>query len=58
MWHLFPEEACAGFPGTDVALCLPDMAGSPCTAAPSRWPRMESTPGPGAKMTISVGLRP
>lgn len=43
MWHLFPGEACPGFPWTDVALCLPDSPGSPCTTAPSRWPRMEST---------------
>ena len=49
MRHLFPGEACPGFPWTDVALCLPDTAGSLYTAAPSRWPRTEFTPGPSSK---------
>lgn len=57
MWHLFPEEARSGFLWTDVALCLPHRAGRPSTAAPSRWPRMQSTPGPAARPTVSVGLK-
>lgn len=43
MWCLFPGKANPRSLWTDIVLCLTIRAGSPYTAALSRWPRMEAT---------------